>query len=171
MSMSRFTILSYNICGVNNPIRQTELRMFLSQNQPSVLVLQEPKLNHLTTRKHKGKTKPNTPKHPPPFQNYTACNFKHPSEPTSILMYIHNSCTFIPLHDIPHTYRPKESRTLLGFIWVSSPLLPTPIVIGGAYISHNTTEHDIIKMTTCITNASHPLDTSPLLQLVCQCLL
>ena len=135
MNMSRFTILSYNICGVNNPIRQTELRIFLSQHQPSVLVLQEPKLNHLNVRKHKGKTIPNTPKQPPIFHNYTACNFKHPSEPTSILMYIHKSCTFIPLHDIPHSepYRPKESRTLLGFIWVSSPLLPTPIVIYKGY--------------------------------------
>ena len=58
MIMSRFTILSYNICGVNNPIRQTELRIFLSQHQPSVLVLQEPKLNHLNVKKYKGKTIP-----------------------------------------------------------------------------------------------------------------
>ena len=121
--MSRFTIVSYNVCGVNNPIRQAELRIFLSQHQPSVLVLQEPKLNHHQTIKKKGKVYPHTPSPPPTFHNYTACNFKHPSQPTSILMYIHKSCTFLPLHNIPHDtpYRPNETRSLLGFVWVSSP--------------------------------------------------
>jgi exonuclease III len=138
-----FTILSYNVCGINNPTRHTELRMFLARVTPSVLILQEPKVNHLRGRK------------PPSFAQYHMLHFTHPSRDTGIVMYIHHTCTFKPLYHIPHCtpYRPDHSTTVVGWVWVSSQFLPCPIVVGGAYLSHASIEDDVVAMTRCIRDA------------------
>ena len=146
-----FTILSYNVCGVNNHTRHTELRMFLSLMSPSVLILQEPKVNHLAGRK------------PPSFPHYHMLHFKHPSQHTGIVMYIHDSCTFKPLYHVPHCtpYRPDDTTTAVGWVWVSSDSLPQPIVIGGAYISHASSEDDIVALARCTHDASLPISCFP----------
>jgi exonuclease III len=157
--MAEFTIISYNVCGVNNPIRKTELEIYIHKHQPSVLVLQEPKVNHTGTITRNNKTYQHTIQHPPAFANYSCCCFNHESQPTGIIMYIHKSCTFMPLHNIPHStpYRPKQTRTILGFVWVSSPLLTSPIIIGGAYIACNATMKDISSIANHISQAAQPL--------------
>lgn len=143
--------MSYNVCGVNNTTRHTELRMFLSRMSPSVLILQEPKVNHFAGR------------NPPSFPHYHMLHFTHPSRNTGIVMYIHDTCTFKPLYHVPHCtpYRPDDSTTTVGWVWVSSSSLPRPIVIGGAYLSHSSTEDDIIQLSRCARDASLPVSCSP----------
>ena len=157
-----FTLISYNICGVNNPTRVAELSLFLSRHQPSVVVLQEPKHNHLTKFKQKGKTITRTPKALPRFTNYTSCYFTHPTKPTGIVMYIHTSCTYMTLPHIPHCtpYRPALTRTVAGFLWVSSPLLPCPIIIGGVYLYEAANECDVAALAEHAALASSPLPSS-----------
>jgi hypothetical protein len=138
------------------------LSLFLSRHQPSVLVLQEPKHNHLTSIKRKGKVHIHTPKPLPKFTSYTPCYFTHPSQPTGIIIYIHTSCTFMALKHIPHCspYRPANTRTIVGFVWVSSPLLPCPIIVGGAYIHDAMIETDISSLAEHTALASNPLPSA-----------
>jgi hypothetical protein len=159
---TQFSIMSYNICGINNITRAAELTMYLTRYQPSIIILQEPKHNHLTHYIKDGKQIPRTPKPLPRFRNYSHYQFKHPTEPTGIVMYIHSSCTYLPLTDIPHCtpYRPAQSRTVAGFVWISSPCLPSPIVIGGAYMHDHMIESDVAALAEHIALASLPLPTS-----------
>ena len=121
---SHFTVVSYNVCGVNNIIRRTELQQFVSTSRPSVLILQEPKIDHRLIGDN-GKVR--TPTLPPRLKDYIVCSFNHAVEPTGVLFYIHKSCTFMPLTHLPHCtpYRSHVdgTRTVAGFVWVSSPLL------------------------------------------------
>lgn len=140
---SHFTVVSYNICGLNNTHHRAELNMFLSRTLPSVVIIQEPKIDHRIN------------KTPPAFYYHTIY-FKHPTKATGIVMYIHNSCTFKQITDIPHCspYRPAHTSTTVAWVWVSSPCLTTPVIIGGAYLGHDTNEQDIISLATNIHNAS-----------------
>lgn len=151
ISLSHFTISSHNIYGLNSTQRQLELSMFLSRTRPAVVVLQEPKLNFVDDNKQ-----------PPRMTHYHAIHFTHPVHPTGIVMYVHESVSFHIMSHVPHAlhYHPDRSRTLAAFIWVSHPLLPSPIVVGGVYISHQTTEDDVIALTHAITNM--PFPTIPL---------
>lgn len=155
-----FTIVSYNVCGVYNTIRRDELKQFLSQSQPSVLILQEPKIDHRAIKNGK----PRTPSLPPRFPNYLICSFNHSQEPTGVIMYIHKSCSFMSLTHVPHCspYRPDEdsTRTVAGFVWVSSPLLPTPIVIGGVYMHNSANEADFKALAHSVALASQPLPSA-----------
>jgi len=81
-SPKTFTILSYNICGINNDTRAAELTIYLTRHQPSILILQEPKHNHFTHYIKDGKQLPRTPKPLPSFRNYSHYQFKHPTQPT-----------------------------------------------------------------------------------------
>jgi hypothetical protein len=35
---------------------------------------------------------------------------------------------------------------VVGFVWLSCPLLSQPIVLGGVYLSHNAVEADVIEL-------------------------
>ena len=98
----RFTIISYNVCGLINPVRVAELTMFLASHQPTVLILQEPQVNHLTYHIRNKKKIPSQPKQLPKFAGYVSLYFAHPSKPTGVAFYIHKSCTYKPLSHIPH---------------------------------------------------------------------
>ena len=148
-SLKHFTITSHNICGLNSPSCRTELAMFLAKTKPAVMVLQEPKMTQTTAA--------------PPMKHYHGIHFAHPSKNTGIIMYIHHSVSYKILSHISHTspYRPDETSTVVGFVWLSCPLLSYPIVVGGVYLSHAATESDITALTQCASLASAPLTTSP----------
>jgi exonuclease III len=148
-TLKNFTITSHNICGFNSSSCRTELAMFLAKTQPAVLVLQEPKMD------------PATPA--PPIKHYHGVHFSHPSKHTGIIMYIHHSVSYKILSHISHTspYRPDETSTVVGFVWLSCPILPCPIVVGGVYLSHATTENDITSLARSTSLASAPLPSSP----------
>ena len=159
---SHFTVVSYNVCGVNNIIRRTELQQFVSTSRPSVLILQEPKIDHRLIGDN-GKVR--TPTLPPRLKDYIVCSFNHAVEPTGVLFYIHKSCTFMPLTHLPHCtpYRSHVdgTRTVAGFVWVSSPLLSCPIVLGGVYMHNTSNKADFKALTRSVSLASHPLPSSP----------
>ena len=161
----RFTIISYNVCGLVNPVRIAELTMFLATHKPSVLILQEPQINHLPYIKKGNKITPQTPKKLPSFTGYASLYFTHPFKPTGVAFYIHKSCTYKPLHHIPHctSYRPTQTNTIAGFVWVSSPLLPQPVVVGGVYLHSACKQSDVDALATNIALASQPLAGSPAL--------
>lgn len=150
-SLSQFSVVSLNIYGLNSMQRQLELSMFLNRNQPAVVVIQEPKLNFI-----------NDNKQPPRMTHYHAIHFMHPTQNTGIIMYIHESVSFHAMTHIPHSlhYHPDRSRTIAAFVWISHPLLSTPVVIGGVYVSHQTTEDDVVALTHALTHASSPLPTT-----------
>jgi endonuclease/exonuclease/phosphatase family metal-dependent hydrolase len=158
---SRFTIVSYNICGVNNAIRRSELQQYASTSCPSVIVLQEPKLS----RPPAGSAGRSRSSDPPRLTNYIVCSFNHATEPTGVLFYIHKSCTFRPYDHIPHCtpYRSHVAgtRTVAGFVWVSSPLLSCPIVVGGVYIHNTCIKSDFQALARSVELASQPLSSSP----------
>jgi exonuclease III len=164
-SESRFTIISYNVCGLINPVRIAELTMFLTTHKPSVLILQEPQINHLPYIKKGNKITPQTPKRLPSFTGYASLYFTHPSKPTGVAFYIHKSCTYKPLYHIPHCtpYRPESTNTIAGFVWVSSPLLPQPVVVGGVYLHSACKQRDVDALASNIARASQPLAGSPAL--------
>ena len=159
----RFTIISYNVCGLINPVRVAELTMFLASHQPTVLILQEPQVNHLTYHIRNKKKIPSQPKQLPKFAGYVSFYFTHPSKPTGVAFYIHKSCTYKPLYHIPHCtpYRPADTNTIAGFVWISSPLLPQPIVVGGVYLHSKCEAIDVDALACNITLASQPLAGSP----------
>ena len=148
-SLTQFTITSHNICGINSLETRTEIAIFLHDNQPAVLMLQEPKLDSATPV--------------PPMKHYHAIYFSHPHQNTGIIMYIHHSVSYHILSDIPHAapYHPHNSSTVVGFVWLSSPILSQPIVVGGVYLSHQAVEGDVRTLTHMISRASQPLPTSP----------
>jgi hypothetical protein len=162
-SKSQFTIISYNICGLANTMRVNELTMFLATHTPSVLILQEPQVDHRTSITKHGITRPRTPTALPRFSGYAAVYFQHTTQPTGIVFYIHSSCTYKALHHIPHCtpYRPAESRTLAAFMWVSSPLLAQPVVIGGIYLHPHAKQVDVMALADHVAMASQPLPGSP----------
>ena len=162
--LPRFTIMSYNVCGLVNSIRVDELRMFLSTHKPSVIVIQEPQINHLSyTIDKNGKAQTHKPVTLPTFTSYASFYFTHPTKPTGVVFYIHKSCTYKPLQHIPHCtpYRPADTNTIAGFMWVSSPLLPQPVVIGGVYLHQKCKEIDVAALASNIAFASRPLAGSP----------
>ncbi len=153
-----FTVVSYNVCGVNNPTRVAELSMFLSSRKPSVLVLQEPKLDHRQIVKRKGKWIPHTPTPVPRFHEYQHYHFTHPTEPTGIIMYVHASCMAQPLATPHHCtpYRSHDTRTVCAFMWISSPSLAGPIVLGGIYMHHELIQDDVHALAECVSQAQRP---------------
>jgi hypothetical protein len=69
----------------------------------------------------------------------------------------------MPLTHIPHCtpYRPDETTTVVGFIWVSSPLLPQPVVIAGTYVDGKMMEVDVAAFAKHAAMACRPLPSSP----------
>ena len=121
---ARFTIVSYNVRGLVSPTHVNELTMFLTTHKPSVVILQEPQIDHRTTITKKGQTVPHTPVALPKFTGYASLHFTHTTKPTGIVFYIHKSCTFMRLDPskVPHCtpYRPHVdgTRTVAGFLWI-----------------------------------------------------
>lgn len=146
----QFTIVSFNACGVNNTQRKAEIELFLHHTMPSILVIQEPKVNHMVGHS------------PPSFPNYHTVYFPHSHKPTGMLFYIHSSVTFHRLDDIPHCspYRPSSTTTVCAFVWVSCEMLPQPIIIGGVYLANNVRSHDFTALSdsvhrACTSQAAH----------------
>ena len=130
-ALTRFSITSHNVCGINALDKQAELAMFLSETQPAVLVLQEPKLNNTSQA--------------PTMKHYHGIYFAHPHQNTGIIMYIHHTVSYQVLsHATP--YHPDSCSTVVGFVWLSCPLLSQPIVLGGVYLSHGAVETDLIEL-------------------------
>jgi ribonuclease HI/exonuclease III len=155
-----FTIVSYNICGLGNDVRVAELRMFLAHHQPSVIIIQEPKLNHTGIVKRKGVVSYVTPRTAPQFYGYASIHIKHPvAHHAGIVFYIHASCTYM-LRDEIHPfaqYSPDSTTTTAAFLWVSSPLLAHPVVIGGVYLdASRTTQAHVLTLRHNITRAARP---------------
>ena len=158
---ARFTMISYNICGLRNLQRVSELAVFLSRRQPSIVVIQEPKLDHrslIPTNKNKTQWKPRTPSTIPKFSKYQGYHFTHPTEPTGIVMYVHETCMAQPLQTPHHSnpYRPTLTRTLAAYMWVSSPMLASPIVVGGIYLHSELIEDDVRKLAEGVSQAQRP---------------
>ena len=169
---TRFTIISYNVRGLKNTTRVNELTIFLTTHKPSILIIQEPKVDHRTnitkTKKSKNGTvtitnTPHTPVHLPKFTGYAAIYCTHPSEPTGTVFYIHNSCTYKVLNHIPHAtaYRPDITNTTAAFVWISHPLLSQPVIVGGVYLDSKCSQQDVKALARNIALASQPLPGSP----------
>ena len=147
--------------------RQAELSLYMQKHKPSLIVLQEPMHHHLHSKRIPDTTTyiPYTPKPLPYFQEYTPIHFAHHNRNTGILMYVHKSCTFHPLKHIPHSTPyciDRRKGTVAGFVWISSPLLPTPIVVGGVYLHASCQEIDIATLAkSTATAAAGPLRSFP----------
>ena len=74
--------------------------------------------------------------------------FSHPRQHTGIIMYIHHAVSYHILSRDNHArpYHPETTSTVVGFVWLSCPLLSQPIVLGGVYLSHEATEVDVIEL-------------------------
>ena len=168
-SDTRFTVISYNVCGLKNRTRVNELTMFLTTHKPSILIIQEPKIDHRTTVTTTDKdgvttTKQHTPVTLPKFIGYVSLHFTHPTQPTGVIFYIHKTCTYHPLHHIEHCTpynHHARVRTVAAFIWVAHPKLSQPVVVGGVYLDGKCTEQDVKALATNIARASQPLPGSP----------
>ena len=163
MINKHFNILSYNACGVNNDDRHAEITLYILTHSPSLIVLQEPKYHHIHNTSHTRDSWKSKRKDFPYFPDYNPAYFPHHSKNTGILMYVHVSCTFHPLTHIPHstpysTY--QDTSTVIGYMLISSPLLPEPIVVGGVYISAASTEYDIKAFAESAGRAAGPLPLS-----------
>ena len=168
---TRFTIISYNARGLKNTTRVNELTIFLTTHKPSVLIIQEPKVDHRTqitkTKTRQGRTftttTPHTPVPLPKFTGYAPIYCKHPTEPTGIVFYIHQSCTYKVLNHIPHAtpYRPNITNTTAAFVWISHSLLPQPVVVGGVYLDNKCSLQDVKSLARNIAIATQPLPGSP----------
>lgn len=130
-TLSQFTITSHNVCALD---KQTELAMFLSETQPAVFVMQEPKFNNTAQ--------------PPTMKHYHGIYFSHPNQNTGVIMYIHHTVTYQIMSQGDHAtpYHPDSSTTVVGFVWLSSPLLTRPIILGGVYLSHSAVEEDVMEI-------------------------
>ena len=130
-ALTHFSITSHNVCGINALDKQAELAMFLSETQPAVFVMQEPKFNNTSQA--------------PTMKHYHGIYFAHPYRSTGIIMYIHHTVSYQVLsHATP--YHPGSCSTVAGFVWLSCPLLSQPIVLGGVYLSHDAVEADVIEL-------------------------
>ena len=166
---SRFTVISYNVRGLENILRIHELTIFLTTHKPSVLILQEPKMDHRTTKTktdrvtNKQTVTPRTPQPLPKFTGYIGIYFKHPTLPTGIIFYIHKSCQYKTLDHIEHCtpYAHDKSGTTAAFVWIKHPKLSQPVVVGGVYLHDQSTEKDVATLAKNIARASHPLPGSP----------
>ena len=169
---ARFTVISYNVRGLKNTTRVNELTMFLTTHKPSVLIIQEPKVDHRTSitkikTNQQGRTTttvtPHTPVPLPKFTGYAAIYCQHPTQPTGIVFYIHQSCTYKVLNHVPHAtpYRPDITNTTAAFVWISHSLLPQPVVVGGVYLDSKCTQQDVKAFARNIALASQPLPGCP----------
>lgn len=164
---ARFTIVSFNVRGLVNTTHVNELTMFLTTHKPSVMILQEPQIDHRTTITKKGKTVAHTPVALPKFTGYASLYFTHPTKPTGVVFYIHKSCTYKPLHHIPHCtpYRPHHTNTIAAFVWISHPLLSQPVAVGGVYLHSENKEEDVAALANNIATATLPLPGAPAMSL------
>ena len=160
---ARFTIVSFNVRGLVNTTHVNELMMFLATHKPSVLILQEPQIDHRTTITKRGVTKQHTPVPLPKFTGYASLHFTHPTKPTGVVFYIHKSCTYKPLHHIAHStpYRPASTNTIAAFVWISHQLLTQPVVVGGVYLHSASKEEDVTALAHNVALAAEPLPGSP----------
>lgn len=72
-------------------------------------------------------------------------------------MNIHNSCQHQELKHIPHSTPyciDRRKGTVAGFIWIKSPCLPTPIVVGGVYLHASCQESDIKALAQATATAA-----------------
>lgn len=108
--------------------------MFLSETQPAVLVMQEPKLVNTSQ--------------PPTKKHYHGILFSHPTQHTGVVMYIHHtvSCHVVSCDDHATPYHPESSSTVVRFFWLSSPLLVQPLILGGVYLSQHAGEADVVEL-------------------------
>lgn len=163
---SCFSVVSFNVRGLVSNTHVNELTLFLSAHKPSVLILQEPQIDHRTTITKNGKIIQHTPVELPKFRQYASLHFTHPTKPTGVVFYIHKSCTYRPIHEIPHStpYRPSHTHTIAAFVWISHPLLlGQAIVVGGVYLHSASKEEDVTALASNIALASQPLPGSPLM--------
>ncbi len=73
-------------------------------------------------------------------------------------MYVHASCMAQPLAAPHHCtpYRPHDTRTVAAFMWLSSPLLSGPIILGGVYLHHELIQDDVRAFADCVSQAQRP---------------
>ena len=143
-TLTQFSVTSHNVCGINALDKQAELAMFLSETQPAVLVLQEPKLNNTSLA--------------PTMKHYHGVYFAHPHQNTGIIMYIHHTVSYQVLSHAT-SYHQNSCNTVVGFVWLSCPLLNQPIVVGGVYLSHDAVEADLIELKRVTIQHSNHYNT------------
>jgi hypothetical protein len=130
-----FNVVSFNVCGISSITRRHEIATFLHNEQPSVLVLQEPKLA-VTPRVMQ----------PPSFFPYNCVYFPHTRADTGVVFYIHPSIMYKRHDDTPHCadYNPSRKTTTVAFVTLFSAALTQPLILAGAYID-NTSQVAHIK--------------------------
>lgn len=130
-----FNVVSFNVCGMSSITRRHEIATFLHSEQPSVLVLQEPKLAV-------------TPQvmQPPSFYPYNCVYFPHTRADTGVAFYIHPSIMYKRHDDTPHCadYNPARKTTTVAFVTLFSEALTQPLILAGTYID-NTSQVTHIK--------------------------
>ena len=133
-----FTVVSFNVNGISSINKRHDIVTFLQNHQPSVLIIQEPKLN----------TREGTQQQPPKFIPYTCEYFPHTHKNTGIIFYIHPSVMHIR-HNSPHPtqdYSPDKKTTTVAFLTVFSEALSQPLVLAGTYLDGGATVSHVKAM-------------------------
>ena len=133
-----FTIYSWNACSLL--ARAPSIQLFLTQHQPSILIIIEPMIHDTT--------------HIPTVPYYQPVYVPHPNQHShgGLVLYFHTSITYQQ-----HTRRDpcftRNTSTTTSVFHIASPVLPRPFLLVPLYISCHATSSDWHDMLHFFTTA------------------
>jgi len=145
----QFTIVSWNAQNVNKKF--DDVQLFLYHYQPSVLCIQEPWCNDSNDI--------------PVFENYNVEYIKHVNGKTGILFYVHTSVLYSYISRTYSAFTPT-TNTMCIWLQLSSPMLPTPLLLGTCYLSNKLLpypSYDFMNFINSVHQASSTHPTYPII--------
>ena len=123
-----FTIYSWNAFSLL--ARAPSIQLFLTQHQPSILIIIEPMIHDAT--------------HIPTVPYYQPVHVPHPTKHShgGLVIYFHASITYQQQHIMGAEQFTHNTATSTSVFHVTSPVLPRPFLLVPLYISCQATSND-----------------------------
>jgi hypothetical protein len=124
---SSFSIVCWNACGLLT--RSADIILYLEQHRPSILIIIEPLVTHISH--------PGFPKH----TAFNTVSIKHPHDHRNggFVIYMHKSITY-QIH--PTVQFTSTSASTAALFHIASPMLPRSFILIPAYMSCDASSRD-----------------------------
>ena len=130
-----FSIVCWNACGLLT--RSADIILYLHQQQPSILIIIEPLVTHISQQ--------GFPKH----HSYNTVSIKHPHDHRNggFIIYMHKSITYNQ-HNAQVPHFTTTTATTVALFHIASPSLPRPFILIPVYMSCDATQRDWNSLTS-----------------------
>ena len=130
-----FSVVCWNSCGLLT--RSADIILYLHQQQPSIFIIIEPLVTHISQQ--------GFPKH----HSYNTVSIKHPHDHRNggFIIYMHKSITYNQ-HNAQVPHFTSTTATTTALFHIASPSLPRPFILIPVYMSCNASQRDWDSFTS-----------------------